>query len=299
MSLRIDVNTVEAVLEQYQRDLAPRYPKGEIRAIACAVFQDRLRWDATELMIKRQDALSESELLQVYMPLKRLRTGEPLQYVLGSVEFLGARIGVDPRVLIPRPETEELVDLIIRTNKVYPDRIMDIGTGSGCIALALKRFFPKAAVIGMDVSQDALFCASANATANQLQVEWRLFDALGPEPLLGADLIVSNPPYVPRGEEASLAEHVQAHEPHLALFVDDTDPLLFYRAIAEKAWHALAIGGELWFEGHHLHSMAVGDVLRDKGFRDVCVRKDRGDAALVVGLHVCDVVRVRASSVTR
>jgi release factor glutamine methyltransferase len=275
MSLRIAVNTVEAVLDQYQHDLAGRYPKGEIRAIACAVFHDQLQWDATELMVKRQDALSESELLQVYMPLKRLRTGEPLQYVLGSVEFLGLRIGVDPRVLIPRPETEELVDLIIRSNKVYPERIVDIGTGSGCIALALKRFFPKAEVAGADVSQEALFRASANATINGLDVEWRLFDALGPGPLPGpVDLIVSNPPYVPRGEEASLAEHVHAHEPHLALFVEDTDPLLFYRAIAHKAWTALNVGGDLWFEGHHVHSPEVGELLVEHGYSEVQVFKD-------------------------
>ena len=275
MSLRIATNTVEAVLDQYQRDLSPLYPKGEVRAIACAVFFDRLGWDATDLMLKREAALSESELLQVYLPLKRLRTGEPLQYVLGSVEFHGVHINVDPSVLIPRPETEELVDLIIRSRTVGPKRILDIGTGSGCIALALKKAFPGAHVSGIDASPEALATAHRNARANNLSVDWKRIDVLnevaGMEP---CDLIVSNPPYVPRSEEASLADHVRAHEPHLALFVEDVDPLLFYRVIGQRALDLLPAGGELWFEGHHIHTPGVGRMLEGFGYAEVRVLKD-------------------------
>lgn len=275
MSLSIATNTVDAVLDQYQRDLSPMYTKSEVRSIACAVFHDRLGWDATDLMVKREASLSESELLQVYLPLKRLRTGEPLQYVLGSVEFHGLRIAVDPSVFIPRPETEELVDLIIRSRAAAPKRILDIGTGSGCIALALKKAFPQAHVLAIDASPEALSNAERNAQENGFSVEWRMVDVLDPRSELEpCDLIVSNPPYVPRSEEASLSTNVREHEPHLALFVEDVDPLLFYRGIAQRAWTALPSGGELWFEGHHIHAPAVGRLLEGIGFTTVRVLND-------------------------
>jgi len=277
MSLRIANNTVDAVLDQYQRDLSPLYARSEVRAIACAVFYDRLGWDATDLMVKREASLSESELLQVYLPLKRLRNGEPLQYVLGSVEFHGMRISVDPSVLIPRPETEELVDHIIRSRTEAPKRILDIGTGSGCIALALKKNFPGALVQGIDVSPEALATAERNAQANKLAVEWKRADVLDPDAKLEVcDLVVSNPPYVPRSEHASLAANVREHEPHLALFVEDVDPLLFYRVIGQRALMLLPTGGELWFEGHHIHTPAVGHMLEGLGYTAVRVLNDLG-----------------------
>lgn len=279
MPLRIATNTVEAVLDQYQRDLSQLYPKGEVRAIACAVFFERLGWDATDLMVKRETALSESELLKVYLPLKRLRTGEPLQYVLGSVDFHGLRIQVDTSVLIPRPETEELVDLIIRSRTGAPQRILDIGTGSGCIALSMKKAFPKAHVQGIDTSPEALATADRNAQANGLFVEWKRIDVLDAlERLDPCDLIVSNPPYVPRSEEASLAANVREHEPHLALFVEDIDPLLFYRVIAQRAMDLLPAGGDLWFEGHHIHTPGVGRMLEGLGYADVRVLNDLSGA---------------------
>ncbi len=275
MSLRIATNTVDAVLDQYQRDLSPLYTKGEVRAVACAVFHDKLGWDASELLLRRETTLSESELLQVYLPLKRLRTGEPLQYVLGQTEFHGLRIAVDPSVLIPRPETEELVDLIIRSRTATPQRILDIGTGSGCIALALKKAFPLAHVSGIDVSPEALATADRNAQANGIAVEWARMDVLDPAvDLKPCDLIVSNPPYVPRSEEATLATNVREHEPHRALFVEDADPLLFYRVIGQRALTLLPSGGELWFEGHHIHAPAVGRLLEGLGYASVRVLND-------------------------
>lgn len=281
--MRVGSNTVEAVLDQYQRDLSALYPAGEVRAIACAVFHDRLGWDAGELMLNRTNALSESELLRVYMPLKRLRAGEPLQYVLGEVEFHGLHVQVDASVLIPRPETEELVDLIIRSRESAPARILDVGTGSGCIALALKHAFPVSTVIGLDVSKAAIDVAERNAAANGLSVEWRVFDVLQEELPAGRyDLVVSNPPYVPRSEEQDLSPNVREHEPHLALFVDDVDPLLFYRVIGRKALHQLTPSGQLWFEGHYIHSPAVGELLKGMGYSDVQVIKDLSGAPRII-----------------
>lgn len=283
MSVRVGSNTVEAVLAQYQLDLGALYERGEVRAIAASVFFDRLGWDAGELLVNRATALSESELLKVILPLKRLRQGEPLQYVLGSTEFHGLRIGVDRHVLIPRPETEELVDLAIRAQDVPPQRIVDIGTGSGCIALVLKKAFPAADVIGLDVSPEALQRARQNGQDLGLEVQWLQADIRSPAVTLpAADLIISNPPYIPQAEEAAMHANVLEHEPHLALFVPDGDPLLFYRVIAEKAARALPAGGQLWFEGHYAHAPAVAELLHGLGYEGVNVFTDLGGQPRII-----------------
>ncbi|MBL7951552.1 MAG: peptide chain release factor N(5)-glutamine methyltransferase [Flavobacteriales bacterium] len=243
--------------------------------MARVVFQETFGWDAAELDLQRTTALSESELLKVYIPLTRLRAGEPLQYVLGHSWFMGLRLYVGPGVLIPRPETEEMVDLIRQRGSGF-GRILDIGTGSGCIALALKKLFPKAVVHGVDVSIEALRIARQNGTDQGLDVFWEHFDVLADvfTPLGALDLLVSNPPYVPRAEEKELETHVRDHEPHLALFVDDDDPLLFYRVIATKGLDMLVPGGELWFEGHYKHAVEVGELLERLGYEKVEVLND-------------------------
>ena len=268
-------NRVGSVLEQYRLQLADRYSSGEVMAIARTVFADQLGWDAARFHLDRHQALSESELLKVYMPLKRLRTGEPLQYVLGAVEFHGMRLHVGPSVLIPRPETEELVELVLASGK-HRARIMDIGTGSGCIALALKRALPNTEVFGMDVSKAALAVARRNAGQLGLELNWVHEDILSETTRLPhqLDLLVSNPPYVPLKDHAEMTTQVVDHEPHLALFVPDDDPLRFYRAIASKAWHALVPGGELWFEGHPLHAAEVGTMLSAIGYTSPRVLRD-------------------------
>jgi release factor glutamine methyltransferase len=263
------------VLDDFQQRLGARYSTGEVRAIACAVFNDGLGWDAGELMMNRELALSDDELARVSAPLARLQAGEPLQYVLGSTTFHGLRINVGPTVLIPRPETEELVDRIIRAQARPPERIIDIGTGSGCIALALKRAFPEARVIGVDISSDALDMARRNASENDLQVEWRLLDVLVPDASIGeADIIVSNPPYVPRRDEAGMQSQVREHEPHLALFVEDDDPLLFFRTIAQLGLRSLLADGQLWFEGHHQHTREIPAMLLAMGYAEVQLLND-------------------------
>ncbi len=273
--MRTADNRVNTVLELYGSSLSDRYAAGEVRAIARAVFHDRLGWDTAQLELRRQASLSESELLKVYEPLERLATGEPLQYVLGSVQFHGLHLKVGPGVLIPRPETEELVERIIASGAV-PTSIVDIGTGSGCIALALKRAFPTAHVLACDISEDALNIARINARHNDLEVEMRVADVLDPDFMLppGCDLVVSNPPYVPRSEGASLSEQVRGHEPHLALFVDDDDPMNFHRRIAELAFVGLPGGGGLWFEAHYLHAKSVGLMVERMGYASVQVIKD-------------------------
>jgi release factor glutamine methyltransferase len=278
-AVRTADNRVGSVLEQYRLQLADLYSSGEVMAIARTVFADQLGWDAARVQLDQHQALSESELLKVYMPLKRLRTGEPLQYVLGAAEFYGMRLHVGPSVLIPRPETEELVELVLASGKQRA-RILDIGTGSGCIALALKRAWPAAEVFGMDVSEAALAVARRNAGQLGLRVNWIHEDVLSegmrlPDQL---DLVVSNPPYVPLKDRGEMTTQVVDHEPHLALFVPDEDPLRFYRVIACKAWDALVPGGELWFEGHHHHAADAVTMLAGIGYSSPRVLRDLSGA---------------------
>ena len=203
---------------------------------------------------------------------------EPVQYVVGHTDFFGLRVRVTPDVLIPRPETEQVVEAALeRLEGRAAPRLLDVGTGSGCIALALRHARPDAEVFACDVSRAALAVAAGNARALGLAVTFLHADALAPDfparvpgPF---DLLVSNPPYVPPGEAASLAPEVAAHEPHRALFTD-ADPLQFYRALARHARPLVIPGGALVFETHADHAAAVRDLLVEAGFADVRLEND-------------------------
>lgn len=218
------------------------------------------------------------------MVARRVRH-EPLQYIVGYEEFYGMRLCVTPSVLIPRPETEEVVEAALRClEDVSAPRVLDIGTGSGCIALAIQHERPDATVYACDVSTDALAVAEKNAEDLRLDVAFfqadvlheRLVDHVA-EPL---DLVISNPPYIPDSEAASLAIDVREHEPRLALFAGD-DPLRFYRAIADQAPSLLAEGGWLVLETHAQYAGAVGTVLEEAGWVDVRVRPDLAGRARI------------------
>jgi len=275
MGIRSSSNRVGSVLDQYREQLSPLYDAGEVKAIARAVFHEKLGWDAAQLELRKLESLHESDLLKVYLPLKRLRAGEPLQHILGKVRFHGLEITISPDVLIPRPETEELVELIANDG-FTPSCIVDVGTGSGCIALALKQQFPKAHVIGMDVSVPALRIAEGNSRKLGLDVEWQQADALGAGFKLqdSADLVVSNPPYIPVEEADTLSSRVRAREPYIALFAPKDDALAFYRVIGEEAYRTQSDCGRLWFEAHYRHSRQVADLLRRIGYAHVEVLRD-------------------------
>lgn len=270
MGIMASENSVAAVLEQYKQQLSGQYDEGETRAIARLIFHERLGWDAAQLELRKLESLHESDLLKVYLPLKRLRSGEPVQHVLGKVRFHGLEIVVSPDVLIPRPETEELVELIA-DRSTSPSTIIDIGTGSGCIALALKARFPDAHMEGIDVSEPALKVARRNAERLGLSVSFMAGDALKDSFRLReqVDIVVSNPPYIPADEEESLAPLVRAREPYIALFAPKGDPLAFFRSIGIAANLSLRSGGELWFEGHWRTAAAAAALLRGLGYAPV------------------------------
>lgn len=262
---------LRTLLDRYRSALLASHGASEAKAILRAVCAGLIGVRLPEL--EPEKLLSTAQAEQMQQVFGRIVAGEPVQYALGFVEFHGLRIAVDPRVLIPRPETEELVDLIIRSCSKAPARIVDVGTGSGCIALALKKAFPAAQVFGLDISAGALELAAENARANHLEVQWSNTDALGealPQWMRSmlngpGNLLVSNPPYVPLSDSNTMQAQVFGHEPHLALFVDNADPQQFFRAIAHAAAPALHPGDSVWFEGHYRHALESVRVVKQTG----------------------------------
>ncbi len=205
----------------------------------------------------------------------RLESGEPLQYVLGKSTFLGLELKVDPSVLIPRPETEELVDWLLEKNIEQKKRVLDIGTGSGCIPLALKKSRPDWQVLGMDISKKALEIAEENAAVLGLPVEFFQDDILqDPSDLGKFDLIVSNPPYVSQEEKNEMRQNVLDHEPRLALFPEGTDPLIFYRKIIEYSLLSLNSGGSLFFELNEGYWEETRSLFLEGEWKSLEVKKD-------------------------
>ena len=258
------------------------YSEGESKAVAFLVFQHLFGLSRTDVLMGRADDLTP-EQRQALEPLAlRLESGEPVQYVLGTTEFCGLTLHVAPGVLIPRPETEELVDWVSHEAEQHkgntPLRILDIGTGSGCIALALAQRFPDADVTAWDISHEALSIARDNASRLGLQVHFQHHDALqevdtdADTPKF--DIIVSNPPYICYSEREDMATNVLDHEPHQALFVPDTDPLLFYRSISATALRQLNPGGALYFEINRRYGNDTVQMMQHMGFVDVQLRKD-------------------------
>ena len=239
--------------------LQPLYDVHEAAAVAKAYLQARLHLPAHELVLRGNDTLPSPLIGQFNDELLLLQQGTPLQYVLGEAEFYGLTFKVSPDVLIPRPETEELVNLIVRQHRHSPTlRIWDVGTGSGCIAIALAKHLPQAEMFATDISEAALSIARANAKANKVKVTFAQHDMLDTAHLpfgdTHFDILVSNPPYIPAALRSTMHPNVVAHEPHSALFVPDDQPLLFYEALALIGTKCLNPQGSLFaetFEGYH------------------------------------------------
>ena len=241
------VNTLRAYLHGR---LSERYDEREARNLVHALFDEFHGWSRTELVLRSNDRLGESELLRYHFALKRMMQGEPVQYVLGNGWFMGMKLRTTPAALIPRPETEELVRLVLERNTLTAPAILDVGTGSGCIAIALKKHLPQASLTAVDISEEALMLAESNAKSLEAIIEFNLVDILKNNNLGKFDIIVSNPPYIPMSDAATMANHVTEHEPHLALFTENDDPLVFYRRLMELTSTMLRPGGCVCCEIH-------------------------------------------------
>jgi len=259
--------------------IATSYDDGEARAIARILIEELFGLSYADIVCGATDQLSADDTLRLDTAVRRIEQGEPLQHVLGYADFCGNRFCVNGSVLIPRPETEWLVDegakLMSTTATPSPKRILDIGTGSGCIAISLKLRLGDAYVEAWDISEEALRTAQDNADALKAEVVFRKRDALRADNTAAPwDLIVSNPPYICDSERSAMDDNVLLHEPHTALFVPDDDPLRFYRAIARYALLTLNTGGSLLFECNTRYAEATGKMLSDMGFEEVTVSDD-------------------------
>lgn len=271
----VNDNRILSVYSYFQEKLNHLYSESECRLLANLTLEYILEISRSELLLARESRVSESDLLRIRTIVKELQEEKPIEYILEEAEFHGMRLKVTPAVLIPRPETEELIRFI---EKQIPSakRILDIGTGSGCIPIALKKIFSQAKVYGMDVSEEALEIARFNSQKQDLNIEWLNDSILEPkidfeEPF---DLIVSNPPYVLNSDRKEMRANVLQFEPHLALFVPDEDPLLFYKAIIKFCEKYLKKGGALYFETHEKYAIPIKQLFLDADYISVEVLKD-------------------------
>ena len=272
-------NTAEAVKTYFLERLIPYFTEREINTFYKESLKKRLKLSDADLLLQKDIRLSESDLLYFRSIVKRLQNHEPFQYILGETFFYDLLIRCDERALIPRPETEELVDWIISSlNSTQKYAVLDICTGSGCIALALKSILKKSDISATDISNEAIALAKKNAMLLSLDLHFLQDNALVEDADIftenSFDLIVSNPPYIPMKEKDLMEKNVLDFEPHLALFVADETPLIFYRAIAEKALRLLKPDGCLFFELHESYAELTKELVIAIGYDAVEIKLD-------------------------
>ena len=267
---------MQNTIQYLKTELSALYPAGEVESMTRQIIEWITGWDFTRQLINRNEILTREQSEKVKLVVMRLKNHEPLQYILGETCFFGLKLKVSPAVLIPRPETEELVSMISDLKLPAGSRILDIGTGSGCIALALKSCFPEVKVSACDISDEALSVARENSLSNKLDVDFFRADILNWNvsewPVY--TLIVSNPPYVTVSEKKQMQRNVLDFEPETALFVEDDNPLLFYRSVAAFASEYLANGGFLFFEINESFGTETVTMLNDQGFTEVQIKTD-------------------------
>ena len=273
------------VEQQFVNELTTLYDIDEARQLYLLLLEDLFGWSRQDYMLRKQTSIDDQQTARLRNALTSLKKAEPIQYLLGYAWFMGMKLAVNQSVLIPRPETEELVQHVA-TRQQSAHRIIDIGTGSGCIALALKRMLPTVEMYALDVSADALNVAKQNAINQRISVEYIQADILEWDvifqPDFRFDAVVSNPPYITDREQRDMHPNVLAYEPHLALFVDDHTPLLFYDHIASFAWQHLRPGGGLYFEINRNYGTAVTNLLAKKGYREIQLLQDLHGADRIV-----------------
>ena len=271
--------TIKQYRAQFIQELTSIYDAGEAESFFYLILEAKHQLKRVDLALQPDLAFSESELKTWSSILEQLKKEIPIQYILGTTHFYGLEFEVNSNVLIPRPETEELVDWIVQKSKIKNQeskiKILDIGTGSGCIAISLAKNLPNAEVFALDVSDKALATAKSNAEFNQVEIQFIHQSILETEDLgQQFDLIVSNPPYVRHLEKQEIKKNVLDNEPHLALFVEDNDALIFYRKIAQLAKKNLCPNGQLYFEINQYLGQETLDLLQEMGFKDTTLRKD-------------------------
>lgn len=269
------MHTIKSLAAVFNQVLSSMYDAPEAKAIGNLVFMHALDWDKSDLFLNADEALTPNDEKVLLAYLKDLQTGKPVQYVLGEIDFFDLKFKVNSDVLIPRPETEELVRWILKDEPQEELKVLDIGTGSGIIPISLKHAREQWEVHAIDLSEPALRMAEENAQLNLVDVQFSAFDVLSEQRLEHSfDIIVSNPPYIPINDKKSLHQNVKDFEPHLALFVPNDDATIFYTKIADLALGALNKPGFLYFEIYELYAQNIIEMLHSKGFQAIELRQD-------------------------
>lgn len=267
---------MQTAIEHIKKELKDIYSESEIRTISNAIISKITGMSYTEIILNKNTIFSEEQRNLLDSFISALKKNIPLQYILGQTEFMGLTFEVNSSVLIPRPETEELIEWILEINQEKQiNSMLDIGTGSGCIAVSLAKFIQGSSVTAFDISEQAIAVATRNAKSNQVNISFQRRDILNAHFSEEKwDTIVSNPPYIPEMEKANMSKNVLDYEPHLALFVTNEDPLIFYRKIAEFALCHLETEGNLFFEIHYDQALNIKTLLESLSFKHVEIRKD-------------------------
>ncbi len=282
------MKTIEEGIKYFKNELAESYDDKELQQIIDITFCYYLNLTKVDLLIDKAKSISESQKQKILGVIEELKNHKPLAYILGEWEFYGLPFKVNKHTLIPRPETEELVELILKENK-EGGSIIDIGTGTGCIPIALKTNNSKYNVFAVDISEEAIKIAKENALLNNVIVDFSVYDIIknrNNELTNKFDTIVSNPPYIPQKEKTLMSKNVLDFEPELALFVDNEEPLIFYEAIADFAQLNLADNGKLYFEINENYGDEVCDMLKNKAFKNINIVKDINDKDRIVKCQI-------------
>ena len=265
----------------FNEALSAIYPKTEIDSFFFILMEEKLQMQRIDTVLKPNFLITEKNLIDLKTIVKRLQKEEPIQYIIGNTEFYGLPFLVDKNTLIPRPETEELVAWVLDEIKVFTNNkitelsILDIGTGTGCIPISLAKNLTSLNISAIDISPEALLIARQNAILNKVTIEFIELDILNAESLPQEyDVIISNPPYVRELEKEEIKINVLENEPHLALFVADENPLIFYNKIADLAKQQLSKNGMLFFEINQYLGKETANMLVKKGFKNIQLKKD-------------------------
>ena len=265
---------MKRIITRINEELSSCYTTGEVSALTRIIATELLGIPQMTFFLKDDVTLTAEQQTLLGNAIERLKKQEPIQYILGYCDFCSLRFKVTPATLIPRPETSELVEWVAN-EATGNEGILDIGTGSGCIAVSLAHRVPQSKVTAWDISHDALAVAAENSKASGCNVTFEHVDILAYQPTGEQfDIIVSNPPYIKENEKEAMHANVLDWEPHTALFVPDSDPLLFYRTIAKKGLQALRPGGRLYFEINRAHSNETMEMLAALGYTGIELRKD-------------------------
>ncbi|MEZ5149255.1 MAG: peptide chain release factor N(5)-glutamine methyltransferase [Bacteroidales bacterium] len=276
--MEVRTNKIGDIRSHYRLKLAQLYNDREADTLLFQLLSDITQMSKAHILSFPEKTISESELLRVHFGVKDLLKNKPIQYIIGNAEFYGLNFKVNSKVLIPRPETEELVEMVIKNiPENEPRKVLDVGTGSGCIAIAIKKLRPLCDILAIDISEFALEMAQQNAVLNNVQVQFKKVDFLNKNQvqlLSKFDFVVSNPPYVRNSEKLMMKKNVLDYEPSLALFVDDDNPLIFYEALASFCETNLQAGGMLFAEINQYLSAETEQLFTGNGFKNVNIEKD-------------------------